>query len=94
MPFFIEFSTYRWREHCGHAFDNDIGYRTPEEFLTWQEKDPLLCLEAQLNSSSTSVHNLIAQLKFTIETEVNAAFDSAENSPFPDQREAYDGVYA
>jgi TPP-dependent pyruvate/acetoin dehydrogenase alpha subunit len=94
MPFFIEFSTYRWREHCGHAFDNDIGYRTTEEFLTWQAKDPLHYLETQLNNSSPSMQNSITELKSTIDTEVNVAFDFAENSPFPDQREAYDGVYA
>ena len=27
-PRFLEFSTYRWREHCGPFYDNDIGYRT------------------------------------------------------------------
>jgi TPP-dependent pyruvate/acetoin dehydrogenase alpha subunit len=40
------------------------------------------------------MQNSITELKSTIDTEVNAAFDFAENSPFPDQREAYDGVYA
>ena len=94
LPYFLEFSTYRWREHCGHAFDNDIGYRTPEEFLIWQAQDPLHCLETQLNNSSPSMQNSITELKLTIEAEINTAFDFAENSPFPDQREAYDGVYA
>ena len=27
QPFFLEFSTYRWREHCGPDFDNDLDYR-------------------------------------------------------------------
>ncbi len=94
MPFFIEFSTYRWREHCGHAFDNDLGYRTAQEFLKWQTKDPLNHLETMLSNSSPSLQNSVLGLKSTIEAEVNAAFDFAENSPFPDQREAYDGVYA
>jgi TPP-dependent pyruvate/acetoin dehydrogenase alpha subunit len=30
-PSFLEFKTYRWREHCGPNFDNDIGYRTEAE---------------------------------------------------------------
>ena len=25
---FVEFDTYRWREHCGYQFDNNIGYRS------------------------------------------------------------------
>ena len=27
-PHFIEFSTFRWREHCGPNFDNDLKYRS------------------------------------------------------------------
>ena len=26
-PFFLLLDTYRWREHCGPNFDNDLGYR-------------------------------------------------------------------
>jgi len=40
-PVFIEFSTYRFREHCGPNFDNHIGYRTETEFLKWKKLDPL-----------------------------------------------------
>ena len=40
-PEFLEFYTYRWREHCGPNYDNDIGYRTEAEFLEWKAKDPL-----------------------------------------------------
>ena len=38
---FIEFETYRWREHCGYQFDNNIGYRSEEEFQSWKLKDPI-----------------------------------------------------
>ena len=31
-PVFIEFQTYRWLEHCGPNFDNNIGYRSEKEF--------------------------------------------------------------
>ena len=39
-PQFLEFDTYRWREHCGPNFDNNIGYREESEFLKWK-KGPL-----------------------------------------------------
>jgi pyruvate dehydrogenase E1 component alpha subunit len=54
-PYFLEFATYRWREHCGPNFDNDIGYRTQDEFLAWQERDPLTQLERALNQSEPDV---------------------------------------
>lgn len=93
-PFFIEFSTYRWREHCGYSFDNDIGYRTQEEFLEWQAKDPLNNLEQQLRQISSDMVSLLEKIKAEIAIEVSAAFVFAERSPFPAQSEAYDGVYA
>lgn len=93
-PFFLEFSTYRWREHCGHGFDNDIGYRTQEEFLEWQARDPLNNLEHQLRGSSLNMESSLVNIKSEIDLEVRRAFDFAETSPFPNQSEAYDGVYA
>jgi TPP-dependent pyruvate/acetoin dehydrogenase alpha subunit len=34
-PRFYEFATYRWREHCGPLYDNDVGYRSLAEFEEW-----------------------------------------------------------
>lgn len=93
-PLFLEFTTYRWREHCGHSFDNDIGYRTQEEFLEWQAKDPLNNLEKQLQKTSSNIASSLEGIKSEIDLEVAKAFEFAESSPFPAQSEAYDGVYA
>ncbi len=93
-PYFLEFSTYRWREHCGHAFDNDIGYRSQEEFLEWQAKDPLLILEKTLSQAHSDSLKQIDEIKLFINSEVKTAFDFAEKSPFPLQHEAYGNVYA
>ena len=37
-PQFLEFDTYRWREHCGPNYDNDIGYREESEFFIGKRK--------------------------------------------------------
>tara|TARA_B100002051_G_scaffold265227_1_gene291005 strand:- start:446 stop:1270 length:825 start_codon:yes stop_codon:yes gene_type:complete len=44
-PCFLEFFTYRWLEHCGPNFDNNIGYRSEKEFLNWKRKEPIKRLE-------------------------------------------------
>lgn len=93
-PFFVEFSTYRWREHCGHGFDNHIGYRPQEEFLDWQTRDPLIKLEYQLRQSKDQLASYLDNIKTQIDSDVKAAFKFADNSPFPLQSEAYNGVYA
>ena len=88
-PKFIEFFTYRWREHCGPEFDNNLGYRTEKEFLSWKNYDPLIQLQKFINDK-----NLINTINDKIERRVESAFDFAESSPFPNSEEAYKGVYA
>ena len=44
-PSLLEFITYRWREHCGPNYDNDIGYRTEAEYLAWKERCPVAAYE-------------------------------------------------
>ena len=93
-PHFIEFDTYRYREHCGPFFDNNLGYRTEEEFLLWKEKDPIVMMEKCLLNDSIITEKQIQQMKESAQSEVDKAFDFAEESPFPDQEEAFTNLYA
>jgi TPP-dependent pyruvate/acetoin dehydrogenase alpha subunit len=93
-PYFLEFSTYRWREHCGHNFDNDIGYRTQDEFLAWQQLDPLTCLDKVLSESSQDIQLALSEIKLVVKKELEATFEAVEAAPFPDASEAYQDVYA
>jgi pyruvate dehydrogenase E1 component alpha subunit len=90
-PYFLEFFTYRWLEHCGPNFDNDIGYRTEKEFLKWKKKEPIKRLVKKLNHTSD---NQLEKIRNEIKNEIQLAFTFAENSPFPNPLEAYKGVYA
>lgn len=92
-PVFLEFATYRWREHCGPNFDNDIGYRTEEEYLQWKERDPIVLFEARLMRDGVIDDAAIRALDLAIDEEVREAFAFAEHSPFPDAREAITHVY-
>jgi len=87
-PVFLELSTYRWREHCGPNYDNDIGYRSEAEFIEWQQKDPIL--RTKVLVGSVSLDEAITE----IEEEISNAVDFAKDSPFPDSRAAVDHVYA
>ena len=71
-PCFVEFSTYRHREHCGPNFDNQIGYRTPEEAAEWEARCPLRAQQPE--------HFIAMQEQ--IQTELQEAFAFAEESPF------------
>lgn len=80
-PQFLEFDTYRWREHCGPNFDNNIGYREESEFLKWKKKDPLK------NFYSENSQKYIDRKIDTISQEIDDAHQFADNSKFPTLQE-------
>ena len=93
-PRFLEFSTYRWLEHCGPKYDNDLGYRTQEEFLEWRAKEPIARFEATVIQAGLLSKDELVELDASITAEVADAFDFAERSPFPEPSEAYMDLYA
>ena len=86
---FVEFNTYRWREHCGYQFDNNIGYRTEKEFEEWKSKDPIKLIE---NYSKKFID--IKKIKTLINLEIDEAFEKAKEAPFPSPEEAFSPIYA
>ena len=93
-PSFIEFDTYRWREHCGPNYDNDIGYRTPAEFESWRTKCPLDRFQSILERDGAITKSEIATATATIRQEIDAAFALAKTSPEPPIEELMSHVYA
>ena len=93
-PCFIEFSTYRWREHCGPNFDNDLGYRSVTEFENWKKNDPIDLLESQLIKQGYLLKQDLTSMNAAIQKEVDEAFEYAELSPFPASADAEKYVYA
>ena len=87
-PAFLELSTYRWREHCGPNYDNEVGYRSEAEFLEWQQQDPIARTRALVGP------RLLAEAIAEIEVEIDDAVTFAKDSPFPDPHWAAEHVYA
>lgn len=93
-PFFLEFDTYRWKEHCGPNYDNDLGYRAENEFLEWKKKDPIpFASKILLKDKLVSIKEL-ENIKDKAIIDANNAFTFAEESPFPPQRAAYENIYS
>jgi pyruvate dehydrogenase E1 component alpha subunit len=93
-PRLLEFSTYRWLEHCGPNYDNDIGYRSEEEFLEWQRRDPVATYQESVLARGLCTAADIQMMDRRIEEELAQAFAFAEASPFPDPASAGHGIYA
>ena len=93
-PSFLLLDTYRWLEHCGPNFDNDIGYRTEAEFRIWKNRDPVILYKKNLLKKGILTEEDNVELKCEIQKEITAAFDFAKNSPYPDHSTAINHVYA
>lgn len=93
-PQFLEFTTYRWREHCGVNFDNDLGYRSEKEYNEWKRKDPISNFKDYLISENIISIELLEQIKSKIDLEIQDAFNYAIESPFPEANQAYIDEYA
>jgi len=83
-PAYLEFATYRWREHCGPDFDNGLGYRTEAECLAWQARCPVARRERELLEQGLATNADLQALRESIASEIEAAFAHARQSPFPD----------
>lgn len=83
-PSLLEFVTYRWREHCGPNFDNDIGYRTEAEYLTWKERCPVTTYERSLISAGIATRGDLDVVMGKARAEADAAIKFAKQSPWPD----------
>ena len=89
-PVFLEFFTYRFREHCGPNIDDHLKYRPRKEINFWKKRDPILILEKKVKKIDKKIINKINQ---DIKKEIKSAFSFAEKSPWPKNKSAFEDIY-
>lgn len=82
-PSFLEFKTYRWREHCGPNYDDNLGYRSEEESREWRARCPIERLRRELVSEGILRQDDIGSIDRGIDDELEMAVESAQRAPFP-----------
>nr|MDQ3003176.1 thiamine pyrophosphate-dependent enzyme [Fibrobacterota bacterium] len=92
-PTFLEFKTYRWREHCGPNYDNKLGYREEREYLEWKDKCPIVKLQAILRDKGWLGETHDRVLNEKIGKEIDAAVRFAKESPFPPASELKANIF-
>lgn len=93
-PGLIVMDTYRWREHCGPNFDNDLGYRTEDEYLEWRQQDPLERLRQALLAEGLLTADDEEKITEQMMADIDAAFKFAKEAPLPKPEDASTYVYA
>lgn len=90
-PSLIEGKTFRMRGHAGH----DPMKYVPEEFLEeGRRRDPIARFEKRLLDEGVLTEERRREIEEKIAAEVEDAVDFAEKSPYPEGKEALEGVYA
>lgn len=93
-PAYVEYKTYRWREHCGPNFDNNIGYRKDSEYSAWRKRCPVESFENLLKKEGTLSDAEIGEITKKITAEIDDAFCFSQKSPFPSKEALYSHLYA
>jgi len=93
-PVLVVLDTYRWREHCGPNYDNDIGYRSVAEFEAWRGRCPVLRFGADLRRRGLLDDQADQAMAAQTAGEIADALAFADAAPFPDPSTAAEGVYA
>ncbi|MBI5741889.1 MAG: thiamine pyrophosphate-dependent dehydrogenase E1 component subunit alpha [Nitrospirae bacterium] len=93
-PYYLEFDTYRWREHCGPNYDNSLGYRKEEEFLEWRKRCPVESFENKLIKEGVMSAGQAGEFRLKIQREIAEAVEFAARSPFPEVEDMFSDVYA
>ena len=93
-PVLLEFTTYRWLEHCGPNWDNDLGYRKENELDDWMKKCPIEKLRKTLVGKEILSDDLDRQIEADIAQRIRNAFDYARNAPFPEVDEVHQHIYS
>jgi len=94
QPVFVEVETYRWREHCGPNYDDDLGYRNDQETLYWKNNDILNQFQDSLKKKNILDPKEISSMEEKINKEITAAFQFAEESLFPEPEELFNDIYS
>lgn len=91
-PVFIEFLTYRYREHVGPNFDPE-GFRPVEEFSYWFKRCPVKNITNYILKKRIMAPAEIMVVKKKIDAEIKEAFLFAKKSAYPteipDEKQAY-----
>jgi pyruvate dehydrogenase E1 component alpha subunit len=90
--YFLEFRTYRWREHVGPNWDYEAGYRTKAEVDAWIERCPIKAATATLLADGACTQNEIDGWRREIQGEVDDAVVAAKAARFPSVEHLLDGV--
>jgi len=90
-PTLIECKTYRYHGHSEH---DQPFYRPQEELIEWESRDPIQRFEIYLEKKGYNVDQMKEETERRVKEITDEAVRFAEESPWPDGKEALEDLYA
>jgi pyruvate dehydrogenase E1 component alpha subunit len=90
-PTFLECKTYRYHGHSEH---DRATYRSEEELITWESRDPIERWEVYLEKRKYDLAAIKEEVGEKVKKIVDDAVAFAEASPVPEGPEAMEDLYA
>jgi 2-oxoisovalerate dehydrogenase E1 component alpha subunit len=91
-PSLVEALVYRLGPHTSH--DDDSRYRSREEVASWEAREPIARLRADLLERGLLDQDADAAMQAEVEQEISLALATAEAAPEPDPSGAFRDVLA
>jgi acetoin:2,6-dichlorophenolindophenol oxidoreductase subunit alpha len=92
-PTLLECRTYRWRGHVGPSWDMDVGVKRKDELKDWLPTDPIARTRRRLAEAGVP-DGECREIERATAAEVDDAVRFARQSPYPDEREMTEHVWA
>lgn len=92
-PSFIEYTTYRLKDHHDTKTGVEAGYQSQEEWDYWEGRCPIAAFEQYLLKENILNVNIITEIEEANRNELTDAFRFAEESRLPDAGSLYHGLF-
>lgn len=93
-PCVVEFSTWRYYEHCGPGQDDHLGYREKEDIARWAKRDPLDLTRKKLLALKPALEKKLAAAEQKYISDIDAIIARVRASAKPDPATLERGVFA
>ena len=91
LPTLLEVRAYRF---MGHSMSDPGNYRTRDEILKYQERDPIVLFKDSLKAAKVFGDNDFDKIEQEALAAVERAVKFADESPLPEPSELFKNIYA
>src|SRR5687768_16553127 len=91
LPTLLEIRAYRY---MGHSMSDPGNYRTRDEILKYQERDPIVLFKDSLKEAKVLSDKEFEAIENDAIEATERALKFADESPFPNESELFTDVYA